>query len=118
MIESFGYSSCTSCRKTEAQLAASGVEHTSRDFFKRRFTRDELKDVLERAEMTPSEVLSRPSKAYKADAARFDALDDDALIDELVAQPSLLRRPIVVDGADVMVGHNEPKLAAMIERSR
>lgn len=118
MIESFGYAGCTSCRKTEAQLAASGVEHTSRDFFKRRFTRDELKDVLDRAGMTPSEALSRRSKVYKADAARFDALDDDALIDEMVAEPTLLRRPIVVDGVDVVVGHSEPKLAAMIDRSR
>lgn len=114
MIDAYIYTSCTSCRKTIAQLQESGVPFESRDYFRDRFTRDELEDVLTRAGLSPREVLSRRSRVYQARAVEIDAMDDDALLDLMLQEPTLLRRPIVIKEGTAVVGHNAGALAALI----
>ncbi len=118
MIETYGYTSCTSCRKTEAMLRESGVEYTSRDYFRERFSKDELTGILERAGLGPRDVLSKRSKVYKARGEEIDALDDDALIDLMLEEPTLLRRPLVLGSSGTILGHNPAKLTELIDDSR
>ena len=118
MIKSFGYTKCTSCRKTNARLAESGVEHRFRDFFKDRFTKQELEQLLDRIEKKPSDVLSRRSKVFKSDTARIEGMSESELLQEMVNEPTLLRRPIVVDETGAIIGHHDGQLSVMIDRSR
>ncbi|MGC4191376.1 MAG: arsenate reductase family protein [Thermomicrobiales bacterium] len=114
MIEAYIYTSCTSCRKTVDRLKASGVPFESRDYFRNRFTRNELEGVLAKAGLIPREVLSKRSKVYQARSAEIDGLDDDALLDLMLQEPTLLRRPIVIKDGAVVIGHNEGELASLI----
>ena len=95
-----------------------GVEFAARDFFRHPFTRDELTSVLERAGLTPREVLSKRSKVYRARSSEIDALDDDKLLELMLLEPTLLRRPLVLSTTGVIVGHNAMKLDEMIDASR
>ena len=47
-VEIYLYSSCTSCRKADELLNELGVEADRRDYFRRRFSRDELVGLLDR----------------------------------------------------------------------
>lgn len=114
MIEAYIYASCTSCRKTVAQLEEAGAQFERRDFFRHPFSRDELRSVLDRAGLAPRDVLSRRSKVYLARSEEIDALDDDALLDLMLEEPTLLRRPLVVKDDRVVVGHHAGKLAELI----
>lgn len=116
-IDLYGYTSCTSCRKTDQQLKESGADYVYRDYFRQRFSRAELESMLRQAGLTPREVLSRRSKVYQARGAEIDALTDDQLLTLMLDEPTLLRRPIVIGGGEVVVGHNATKLAEMIGRS-
>ncbi len=116
-IDLYGYTTCTSCRKTDQQLKESGADYVYRDYFRHRFTRDELEQVLARAGLTPREVLSRRSKVYQARMDEIDALDDDQLLTLMLKEPTLLRRPIVIGNDEVVVGHNATKLADLIEHA-
>ncbi|HVL25138.1 MAG TPA: arsenate reductase family protein [Thermomicrobiales bacterium] len=118
MITAYVYNSCTSCRKTDEVLKQSGVPYARREFFKERFTRDELAQVLEGAGLTASNVLSRRSRVYKERDLEHADLTDDQLLNLMVEEPTLLRRPLVLDGEQVIVGHNEPALREMIERAQ
>lgn len=118
MIRTFIYASCTSCRKTDAAVAESGVDHTSRDFFKSRFSREELQSLLAEAGLSARELLSTRSKVYKARQLEIDGLADDALLDLMIDEPTLLRRPIVLGAGQVIVGHNPARLDAMISGER
>lgn len=114
MIEAYVYTSCTSCRKTIAQLTESGVAFTSRDYFRERFTREELQSVLKRAGLKPSDVLSTRSQAYtEKDLASKDLSEND-ILDLILEEPRLLKRPLVIGNGKVVVGHNEAKLAELI----
>lgn len=118
MIEVYGYTSCTSCRKTDAALKSSGTDYTYRDYFRDRFSREELTMILVRAGLSPRDVLSRRSKVYQARAEEIDAVDDDALLSLMLEEPTLLRRPLVIGEGMVIVGHNETQLADMISHAR
>ncbi len=117
MINAYIYSSCTSCRKTDAALRESGTTYVARDFFRERFTRHELAAILGGAGLSPGDVLSRRSKVYATRQEEIDSLADDDLLDLMIAEPTLLRRPIVVGKDDVVIGHNAGKLEALIARN-
>ncbi len=117
MIQAYGYTSCTSCRKTHELLNQSGETYAYRDFFRDRFSRDELSSILDEAGLTPREVLSIRSKVYKARGSEIDALSDGQLLDLMVEEPTLLRRPIVLGPRGVVVGHNSGQLSKIIAGS-
>lgn len=65
MITTLLYNSCTSCRKTEQVLKESGVEYERREFFKDRFTREELRSLLQSVNLTPADVFSTRSRVTR-----------------------------------------------------
>ncbi len=76
-----------------------GVPFARRDYFKDRFTVDELRELLAGLGLRPREVLSRRSRAYKELIGDREAgLTDGEVLDLMVAEPTLLRRPLVAAG--------------------
>ena len=65
--------------------------------------------------MKPSEVLSKRSTAYKTLGLAGRTLPDDELLDLMVQEPTLLRRPLIVnpDGQSV-VGFNVSDMQRLI----
>lgn len=64
-------------------------------------------------------MLSRRSRAYKERIGGREAdLSDDQLLALLVAEPTLLRRPLVVSGERAVVGFDRPALDALIAGTR
>lgn len=113
--EIYLYSSCTSCRKAEELLSEKGVAATRRDYFKNRFSRDELVDVLERGNVTPFDVLSTRSRPYKALDLANRRLSSDELIDLMVEHPQLLKRPLIIKDGRSTVGYNRSAIEALME---
>lgn len=96
-------------------LEEQGVEFKRRDYFRDRFTRDELESLLQRAGLTPRDVLSTRSRAYQQlDLANLDPGDDE-LLDLMIAEPTLLKRPIVISGDQHVVGFSKPQLDALVQ---
>lgn len=117
MVEAYIYSSCTSCRKTIAQLQESGIDFESRDYFKQRFDRKELHAVLAKAGLKPSDILSTRSKAYAAQDLGSQDLTEEQLLDLMLEEPTLLKRPLVIGNGHTVVGHNVTKLTELIQAS-
>jgi arsenate reductase len=85
-----------------------------RDYFKEHFTVEELRGLLQSIGLTPRDVLSRRSRSYKARVSdRLDSLTDDDLLQMMVEDPTLLRRPLAVRDGQVVVGFDRPGLAAL-----
>jgi Spx/MgsR family transcriptional regulator len=114
MIKALLYKSCTSCRKTEGVLKESGVEYEKREFFRHRFTTDELRSLLDSVGLKPSDVISTRSRVYKERNLEAAQLSDEEMLDLMVEEPTLLRRPIVVNGNSAVVGHNAARLRDLI----
>lgn len=114
MITALLYNSCTSCRKTEDVLKDADVEYEKREYFKDRFTVDELRSLLASVGLTASDVISKRSRVYKERNLEKANLSDDEILELMVEEPTLLRRPIVINDGKVVVGHNEAKLHDLI----
>lgn len=75
---------------------------------------DELTALLKVAGLGPREVLSTRSKAYRSDPNRYDKASDEELVQAMVAEPTLLRRPIVLSQSGVVVGYDRGALESVI----
>ncbi len=93
-------------------LTDQGVAFTRRDYFKERFTVEELRGVLASVGLTPREVLSKRAKAYNELVGDRD-LSDAELLALMVQEPTLLRRPLAVKAGSATVGFDREGLAAL-----
>lgn len=116
-MEIYLYSRCSTCRDAERILADSGKPYLRRDFFQKRFTVDELQELLERAGLTPVEVLSRRSRAYKDLNLDGRELTDTELLALMIQEPTLLRRPLIIAGGETSVGLDRERIAALANAS-
>jgi arsenate reductase-like glutaredoxin family protein len=81
-----------------------GIDVQRRDYFRDRFDEDELADLIAKLGITPAELLSKRSRAYQSRKEALDAMSGTELIREMVAEPTLIRRPIVISDARQLVG--------------
>jgi arsenate reductase (glutaredoxin) len=89
---------CTTCRKLRALLAEHGVEYESIDYHATGIREDELRELLGKLACGPREVLRTREPLVKELGLDEAGVSDDALIAQMVANPALLQRPIVVRG--------------------
>ena len=73
------------------------MEINERDFFKDAFTRAEIDELLQ--EKPASEMFNFRSPSFKQLGLERDKLSDTELIDLMLKEPRLVRRPVVrIDG--------------------
>jgi arsenate reductase-like glutaredoxin family protein len=73
------------------------VEINERDFFKNPFTESEIKELLQGKQA--SEMFNFRSPSFKQLGLERDKLSDKELIDLMLKEPRLVRRPVVrIDG--------------------
>jgi Spx/MgsR family transcriptional regulator len=113
--ELYYYASCSSCRSAESLLNELGIEFEKHEYFKQRFTPDELKALLQRIGKSPSDVLSTRSRPYKDLELAGKFLSDDDLIALMIEHPQLIKRPLTVRGTESVVGYNKGAIAALVE---
>jgi arsenate reductase-like glutaredoxin family protein len=89
------------------------VEFSDRDFFKDPFTRDEIKALLQGK--PASDMFSFKSPSFKALGLELAKLKDDELINLMLKEPRLIRRPIAKIGKKVFFGADSKTLAEILD---
>lgn len=86
---------CGTSRKTLEILRDSGVDVRVQEYLKSPPSRDDLKQLYDRAGITPREGLrAKEPLAQELDLTRPDVTDDEVL-DAMVQHPILINRPLV-----------------------
>jgi arsenate reductase-like glutaredoxin family protein len=88
------------------------VEINERDFFKTPFTREEIKALLQGKPAT--DMFSFRSPSFKALGLDQAKLSDNDLINLMLKEPRLIRRPIVKIGKSVYFGADSKVLAEIM----
>ena len=105
---------CSTCRDAKKALDANGVDVQERDFFDDLLNREELKDLASIAGI--DNLFSWRSPSAKPYRERRETITEDELIDLMLQEPRLIRRPIVVvPGAAPIIGFNPDKYASLTE---
>lgn len=87
---------CGTSRNVLALIRNSGVEPTVVEYLKTPPGRDKLVALIAQLGLPVRAVLRKKGTPYEELGLDNPALDDDALIDAMVAHPILMERPIVV----------------------
>lgn len=96
-------------------LAERGVPVTLRDYFKDRFTIEELRALLQGLGLSPRDVLSRRARAYgELIGDREASLSDDELLELIAREPTLLRRPLMARGGRSVVGFDRDRIEQLV----
>lgn len=85
---------CTTCRKLIKLLEAQGVDFESVEYHVSGLDEDEIRGLLDKANITAAEAL----RTREQGARELAGEDEDTIIAAMAERPELLQRPIVVNG--------------------
>lgn len=107
----YGIPNCDTIRKARTWLDAHGVAYKFHDYRKAGIDRALLETWV--AALGWEALLNRSGTTFRKlpDAARAD-LDAARAIDLMLEQPSMIRRPVLVDGSGIEVGFKPDAYAA------
>jgi arsenate reductase len=87
---------CGTSRNTLAMIRNAGIEPHVIEYLKTPPSRALLIELIERAGITPRDLLREKGTPYAELGLSDTSLSDDALVDAMMAHPVLINRPLVV----------------------
>src|SRR5579863_1653187 len=99
---------CTTCRKAKAFLEKRKVELDLRDLGKDRLLVAELDELIGKRDHRM--FLNTRNELYRARNMRENPPSRDEALQLMAAEPNLIRRPVVLRGADLVLGYDEEAL--------
>ncbi len=94
---------CGTSRNTLAMIRNAGIEPHVIEYLKTPPSRALLSQLIERAGLTPRQVLREKGTPYAELGLGDESLSDDALIDAMMDHPILINRPLVVSPLGVLL---------------
>ncbi len=87
---------CGTSRNTLAMIRNAGIEPHVVEYLKTPPSRALLVELVDRAGITPRDLLREKGTPYAELGLGDPSLTDDALLDAMIAHPVLINRPLVV----------------------
>ena len=91
-----------------AWLHENNIEIEERDFFKDKFDADELRSLLSCVRVSDAFAWNSPS--FKDLGLTASELDDDRMLELMVQEPRLIRRPLVSAEGKLVIGASQKAL--------
>lgn len=116
MITIYTSPSCSSCRKAKKWLTKFGLEYKEKNLFVTPISEKEIKFILEKTENGTEDIISTRSKVISENKIDLDAMTTQELIAFIQENPSVLKRPIIIDDRKLQIGYNEEDIRVFIPR--
>ena len=118
MIKIYTTPSCQSCRKAKKFFKEENIPYLEKNIFVTDLNEDELRDILMKSENGTEDIISSRSKIIKDSGVDIDNMTIKELIAFIRDNPSVLKRPIMVDERKIQVGYNEEEIRVFIPHER
>jgi Spx/MgsR family transcriptional regulator len=100
---------CTTCNRAREVLRGHGVPFTERDIFRHPFDADELRALA--SLRTLRALFSERSPSVRLLGLQPDGLGEPALLEAMLGEPRLIRRPLVRIGERLVIGFDAKAIA-------
>ena len=119
MIHLYVTTSSECCRKARAWLDDHNLPYIEHNLLVNPLSITELKAILRLTEEGTTDVIAYRSLAYLKLSSRItiDDLSLNELLNMIRKNPSLIRRPIILDEKRLQVGYNEDEIRCFLPRS-
>lgn len=118
MIKIYYSPSCSSCRKVKKWFDEQKIPYESKDIFSGTLTEAEIMEMISKTLDGTDEIISTRSKIVQNNNIDFDSMTISELVSFIKKNPSVLKRPIIVDDHRLQVGYNEEEIRTFIPRAR
>ena len=116
MVKIYVTPTCSSCRKAKKWLEEHNVKYKEINLLTTKLTDDDLNLILKNTENGFEDIISSRSKYLIENKINVEDLKVSELEDLIIKNPSILRRPIIVEDRKMQVGYNEEDIRVFVPR--
>ena len=107
MVKIYVTPTCSSCRKAKKWLDEHNVKYKEINLLQTKLTNEDLSLILKNCENGFDDIISPRSKIMKDGNINIDDMTVSGLKNFIIENPTILRRPIIVDDDRLQIGYNE-----------
>lgn len=116
MVTLYMSKKCSSCKKAKEWLEENNIDYKEINILKERLTKEEVKTIIRMTEDGTDEIISTRSNVYQQIGPELERMNLHQLYEVIIENPSILRRPLVLDDKRLVVGYNEEELRRFLPR--
>lgn len=105
---------CASCRKAKQWLKENDMKFLEKNIFTTLLKEEEIKYLLQRSENGTEDIISTRSKAFQELKKDIDDFSVKELVDFIQKNPSVMKRPIIVNENSFVVGYDDDEITAFV----
>ena len=114
MIVVYTSPGCASCRKVKQWLKERDLKFVEKNIFSTVLNENEIKHLLTRSENGTEDIISKRSKIVQEQKIDFDDMTLNELVRFIQKNPSILKRPIILNEKSFLVGFDEEEIGAFV----
>lgn len=116
MIVVYTSPGCASCRKVKQWLKDRELKFVEKNIFSTLLNENEIKHLLMRSENGTEDIISKRSKIIQETKVDLEEMSVKELVKFIQLNPSILKRPIIINEKSFQVGYDEEEIDAFVPK--
>ena len=116
MIQIYTTPSCASCRKAKKWFDQYKIPYSEKNIFSIKLSKEDIFRMLANSENGFEDIISTRSKVFKEKKLDPDSMSTSSLVDFIIENPSVLKRPIIINENELQVGYNNEDITIFLPR--
>lgn len=116
MITIYTTNSCASCKKATKWLEDNKISYKEINMFKTPLRKEDIMNMLQKSENGFDDIISTRSKIIQESNIDIESMTYNELVDFIIKNPSILKRPIIIDDRKFQVGYDDDEITAFKPR--
>ena len=116
MIQIYTTPSCASCRKAKKWFDQYKIPYSEKNIFSIKLSKDDIFRMLANSENGFDDIISTRSKVFKEKKLDPDSMNTKSLVEFIIENPSVLKRPIIINENELQVGYNYEDISIFLPK--
>lgn len=116
MIQIYTTPSCASCRKAKKWFDKYKIPYSEKNIFSIKLSKEDIFRMLANSENGFEDIISTRSKIFKEKKLDPESMTVQELVEFIIAYPSVLKRPIIINETELQVGYNNEDITIFLPK--
>ena len=116
MIQIYTTPSCASCRKAKKWFDQYNIPYSEKNIFSIKLSKEDIFKMLANSENGFEDIISTRSKVFKEKHLEPDNMSIHELVNFIIDNPSVLKRPIIINENELQVGYNNEDITIFLPK--
>ena len=116
MIQIYTTPSCASCLKAKKWFDQYKIPYSEKNIFSIKLSKEDIFKMLANSENGFDDIISTRSKVFKEKQLEPDSMTINQLVEFIIENPSVLKRPIIINETELQVGYNNEDITIFLPK--